>query len=85
MVPTLAYTDTLARLTPRQQEILLWIAHGASNPEIAAALCISPNTLQHHISAIYARLGCTNRMQLLLVALRANVIDLLPDTRSLSA
>ena len=57
-------------LTPRQREVLAWIGRGASNAEIAGRLCISGNTVQHHLSAIYAKLGCSNRLQAALHAMR---------------
>ena len=51
--------DELARfgLTDREREVLLLLADGRSNPEIAQALFISPKTASVHVSNILAKLG----------------------------
>jgi DNA-binding CsgD family transcriptional regulator len=48
-------------LTPRQMEILLLIADGLSNAEIAARLVISQRTVEHHVAAILAKLDVASR------------------------
>lgn len=50
-----------AGLTRREQEVLMQLATGASNPEIAAVLHLSERTVAHHVSAILAKLGASNR------------------------
>jgi DNA-binding CsgD family transcriptional regulator len=50
-----------AQLTPRQLEILELVADGLGNAEIATRLVISPKTVDHHVSAILAKLGMPNR------------------------
>ena len=54
---------TIARLvlTPRQLEILRWVAQGKTNREIAALLYLSPGTVRKHLDNVYAALGVTNR------------------------
>jgi ATP/maltotriose-dependent transcriptional regulator MalT len=52
-----------AGLTTRQVEVLRRLATGATNPEIAAALVISPKTVEHHVSAILAKLGVDSRRE----------------------
>jgi DNA-binding CsgD family transcriptional regulator/tetratricopeptide (TPR) repeat protein len=52
-----------AGLTPRQVEVLELIASGATNAEIAAALVIAPKTVDHHVSAVLAKLGVTSRRE----------------------
>lgn len=49
--------DTVAALTPRQQDVLALIAKGRSNTAIAAELRISERTVVQHTSLIYDRLG----------------------------
>lgn len=51
-------------LTPRQFEITQWIHEGYSNPEIAAMLRVSPDTIKHVVYMIFDKLGCDNRVQL---------------------
>jgi DNA-binding CsgD family transcriptional regulator len=58
--------DTLSDpdgLTRREREVLLLIADGHTDPEMAAALTISPKTVGHHVAAILAKLGVDNRTQ----------------------
>ena len=50
-----------AGLTGREVEVLRLIAAGHSNRAIAQALFISPNTVLHHVSSIFAKLGVANR------------------------
>ncbi|HYX58289.1 MAG TPA: AAA family ATPase [Streptosporangiaceae bacterium] len=50
-----------AGLTSREVEVLRLIAAGHSNRAIAQALFISPNTVLHHVSSIFAKLGVANR------------------------
>jgi DNA-binding CsgD family transcriptional regulator/tetratricopeptide (TPR) repeat protein len=57
--------DASSPLTKRQTEVATLIARGHSNQQIATALCISENTVEHHISEIYGRLGVTSRSQLI--------------------
>lgn len=62
--------DQRSELTPRQREILELMAQGASNRGIAAALCISLNTLNHHLAKLYPKIGCANRFEAILYAAR---------------
>jgi DNA-binding CsgD family transcriptional regulator/tetratricopeptide (TPR) repeat protein len=57
--------DELARfgLTDREREVLLLLADGRSNPEIAQALFISPKTASVHVSNILAKLGVGGRVE----------------------
>jgi DNA-binding CsgD family transcriptional regulator len=52
-----------AGLTPRQAEVLELIAAGATNAEIAEALVITPKTVDHHVSAVLAKLGVASRRE----------------------
>jgi DNA-binding CsgD family transcriptional regulator len=50
-------------LTSRQAEVLALIGQGLTNSEIAERLFISQKTAEHHVSAIYTRLGVTTRAE----------------------
>ncbi|MET4094478.1 LuxR C-terminal-related transcriptional regulator [Arthrobacter sp. UYCu712] len=52
-------------LTARETEILEHVAGGSSNADIAAALSLSPRTVEGHLSRIFAKLGISRRAELL--------------------
>jgi DNA-binding CsgD family transcriptional regulator len=54
-------SGSLAALTPREREILLWVARGKSNREIAAVLYLAPGTIRKHLDNVYDKLGVSNR------------------------
>ncbi len=49
-------------LTPRQGEVLYWIAQGKTNAEIAIILGASPRTIDKHVEQLLERLGVENRL-----------------------
>ncbi|MGW5523434.1 response regulator [Gordonia sp. NPDC003950] len=53
----------LDSLTERERTVAIWLAKGASNAEIAAALYMSVATVKAHITHIFAKLGVANRVQ----------------------
>ena len=59
--PTKRTIANPAGLTTRQLEVLGLIADGFSNGEIAAKLFVSKKTVEHHVSAIYSKLGVDSR------------------------
>lgn len=52
-----------APLSPRETEVLGLLAQGLGNKQIAASLALSEHTVKFHTSAIYAKLGVTNRTE----------------------
>ena len=48
-------------ITPREAEVLLWIAQGKSNGDIATILSCAENTVKVHIARIFEKLGIENR------------------------
>lgn len=55
-------------LTPRQAEVVYWIAQGKSNADTALILDTSPRTIDKHMERIFSRLGLENRSALILTA-----------------
>ena len=52
-------------LTPRETQIALQVAEGASNREVAAALFVTPKTVEFHLTRIYRKLGVRSRGELI--------------------
>ncbi|MCS7252125.1 MAG: helix-turn-helix transcriptional regulator [Thermoflexus sp.] len=51
----------LASLTPREREVLRWMAYGLTNREIAERLVVSPNTIKKQVDSILSKLGVHTR------------------------
>jgi DNA-binding NarL/FixJ family response regulator len=68
--------STGPQLTPREQEVLQHLARGLGNKKIASALDISERTVKFHLSAIFEKLGATNRTDALTRAAQAGLIRL---------
>jgi DNA-binding NarL/FixJ family response regulator len=63
-------------LTPREVEVLEWMAEGLSNKAIAARLGISDQTVKFHVASIAGKLGASNRTDAVRRALRRGLIGL---------
>jgi DNA-binding NarL/FixJ family response regulator len=61
----------LYAVTMREAEVLLWVAQGKSNRDIAEILGLSPRTVNKHLETIYQKLGVENRASAAIVAVRA--------------
>ena len=62
--PDFTSSEPLVRglnLTPREAEVLLWVAQGKSNPEISAILGAAENTVKKHLQNIFETMGVDNR------------------------
>jgi DNA-binding NarL/FixJ family response regulator len=62
-----------ARITPRQREVMRWLAVGLDNRAIAQRLHIGERAVKAHVSALLEELGVDNRTQLALLAHDAGV------------
>jgi len=51
-------------LTPRETQVALAVAEGASNEEVAAVLYVTPKTVEYHLTRVYRKLGLRSRAEL---------------------
>jgi DNA-binding NarL/FixJ family response regulator len=61
-------------LTERELEVLQWLAQGLANKQIATQLGISEHTVKFHVSAIYSKLGATNRAEAVRLGVQQGLI-----------
>lgn len=62
-------------LTPRELEIISLVVAGYSNPEIGQRCSISEQTVKHHMSNVFDKLGVSNRLELALFAVNHQLTD----------
>jgi two-component system, NarL family, response regulator LiaR len=68
-------TDGLSYLSEREHEVLLLVAHGYSNANIAQRLIISERTVKSHVSNILSKLNMADRTQLAVFAWQRGIIS----------
>ena len=66
--------DSPQHLTAREREVLVHMASGMTNQEIARALFMSPKTVMHHTGRIYAKLGVRGRAEAVGLAARHGLL-----------
>jgi two-component system response regulator DevR len=62
-IATGTYTDEMAQLTQQEQKILLLVAEGKTNKEIAAEVFLSDKTVKNYVSSILSKLNLERRAQ----------------------
>jgi DNA-binding NarL/FixJ family response regulator len=69
-----SWRQRLNTLSDREQQILVGMARGGSNRDLAAELVVSETTVKSHVSAVLAKLGLRSRVQAVVLAYEAGVI-----------
>jgi two-component system, NarL family, nitrate/nitrite response regulator NarL len=63
------------RLTPREMQVIKLIVSANTNKDIARELSISQETVKHHITSIFDKLGVYNRLELTLFVFHHGIVD----------
>ena len=70
-----AANDPKFGLTARELEVVSLVTAGFSNREIAKKCDLSQETVKHHLTRIFAKLGVSNRLELALFAITQHLVD----------
>lgn len=73
--PPVGSGERLANLTEREREVLLLIARGLSNQELAEQLFIADNTVKTHVKRIFTKLGARDRAQAIVIAYESGLMS----------
>jgi DNA-binding NarL/FixJ family response regulator len=74
------------KLTKRERQVMAMVASGCSNKEIARTFGVSEETIKHHLTRMFAKVGASNRLELAMLATQHGVAGLPePVTTELAA
>lgn len=73
--PERTVSPRLAKLTDREREVLVAMARGLSNTELAETLFISENTVKTHVKRVMTKLGARDRVNAVVMAYEGGLMD----------
>jgi DNA-binding NarL/FixJ family response regulator len=69
-----AQKQSVLKLTPRELEVVIAVAGGYTNKDIAQRFSISDQTVKHHLTNIFDKLGVSNRLELVIIAIGRGLV-----------
>lgn len=72
--PSPGASQAVAKLTPREREVLILVGQGQSNAEIAERLVLSPLTAKTHVARLFSKLEARDRAQLVVAAYESGLV-----------
>jgi DNA-binding NarL/FixJ family response regulator len=69
------------RLTQRELVVLQAVVSGRTNKEIGKRFSISEQTVKHHVTNIFNKTGCSNRLELTLFAIEHGLVNVIPHSQ----
>lgn len=74
--PLPASRAPLSSLTAREREILVLVSQGKSNRRVASSLGISEKTVRNHLSAVFSKVGASDRTQAVVMGIRGGIVSI---------
>ena len=68
--------EPIEQLTPREHEVLVLVADGLRNRDVAERLGITEHTVKFHLAAIFGKLGASSRVEAVRRGLQLGLIQL---------
>lgn len=75
MIQSNAGGTVASKLTPRERQVLQMVVAGHSNREIAQQWTVSEETIKHHLTRMFDKVGAANRVELAMLANRDGLLD----------